>query len=170
MKEHFELKDITEALGIKRTKLQQWMAFGYVQPSIEQASGQGTRNIWSLADVVALAAFGELIKMGLSRSSAALLVNPKVAYEVDAKGVVKSESKYLYYVFDANDPLKIYDPYLVQFKHGDETIEIVVAAESGEMSALQAIQLVADKLNIKWDGILILSMDELSKKTMKALR
>lgn len=70
MNTEFKCPDL-ERLGLKRTMVQQWEALGYVAPSIQQASGQGTRKIWSLGDVKFMLAFQAMVAAGFSRDSAA---------------------------------------------------------------------------------------------------
>lgn len=61
-------------LGIKRTALQQWLERGYVAPSLGQADGHGSRNVWSREDMFRLAAFKVLLENGFRREDAAELL------------------------------------------------------------------------------------------------
>ena len=171
MKNHYELKEITEALGIKRTKLQQWMSFGYVRPSIEQASGQGTRNKWSFADVVALSAFRELIKMGLSRAAASKLVNLTKVYVVDEGRNISAEDVKYKDIFQYNgpDPLEdLYTSYLVQYRHCEDSSECGIWTESD--SGLKAADRVAEHLGINWSTVIILNVGDIIDRVHKELQ
>ncbi len=68
----FYASDITKALGVKRTTLQQWMERGFIEPSLQSGKGSGVRNIFSIGDLCRIAAFMKLLRVGLGREEAAL--------------------------------------------------------------------------------------------------
>jgi len=74
MKKHFTTFDIRELLGIQIDCLKDWMNRDYIQPSIQKASGQGTKNLFSQQDLTLIKLFKHLIEIGLSRSISAKMV------------------------------------------------------------------------------------------------
>ena len=72
MKNQFSTFDL-KALGIPRERLKDWMNQGFVEPSIP-AQGKGTKAIFSLLDVYAIAFFSELLQAGFNRKVAAEIV------------------------------------------------------------------------------------------------
>lgn len=62
---------ISRALTIPRERLKDWMEKGFIRPSLQQARGKGTKALFSLLDVYALALFKHLIEeCCLSRDAA----------------------------------------------------------------------------------------------------
>jgi len=68
--ESFTTFEIEKKLGIPRNRLQQWIDRGFVTPSIEQASGHGTKNRFSRNDLYRMELFKRLAWYGLSRKEA----------------------------------------------------------------------------------------------------
>jgi len=64
----FFAKDIEKITSVKRNRLQAWIEKGFVSPSILEAEGHGTRNIWSIIDLYNIAVFKKLTESGLSRT------------------------------------------------------------------------------------------------------
>ena len=71
----FLAADITQITGIKRTRLQQWLERGFVVPSIQVASGPGTRNIYSRVDLYNIATFKKITESGLPRKVVAEFIS-----------------------------------------------------------------------------------------------
>ena len=80
--EHFTAKDVTAVTGVKRTRLQQWLEQGWITPSIQQADGHGTRNVYSRNDLYAIAFFRRVVESGLPR---------KVVADIISKGVLAQD-------------------------------------------------------------------------------
>lgn len=80
----FEAADIEKITGINRPRLQQWLEKGFIAPSLQAASGPGTRNIYSIQDVYKIAGIKKIIEFGLTREKAAHLVS---AINTDQEGV-----------------------------------------------------------------------------------
>lgn len=74
----FEASDIEKITGINRPRLQQWLEKGFIAPSIQIASGPGTRNVYSIDNVYQIAAIKKMIEFGFSREKAAQIVNGRV--------------------------------------------------------------------------------------------
>ena len=53
---------IIKTLKIPRERLKDWVEKGFVKPSLQQAQGKGTKALFSLLDVYALALFKHLIE------------------------------------------------------------------------------------------------------------
>lgn len=70
LKEAFTTTDIA-LLGIKRERLKEWMLRGFVKPSIESATGAGTKNLFSLWDLYTIQLFQYLVECGFSREDSA---------------------------------------------------------------------------------------------------
>ena len=59
--------ELLKAVDIKRSRFQQWLDYGYVDPSVKNASSQGDRHLFSLKDIYTVAVFKSLIEYGFSR-------------------------------------------------------------------------------------------------------
>ena len=70
-KKSYTTTDIAK-LGIKRERLKEWMTKGYIKPSIETASGAGTKNLFSLLDLYLIELFNYLVGRGFSREDSAV--------------------------------------------------------------------------------------------------
>ena len=73
MKQYFT-RHIHELTGVKINRLQGWIEYGFISPSIKKASGHGTRNIWSEEDVEKIKRFKALVELGYQRRLAAKLI------------------------------------------------------------------------------------------------
>ena len=67
--EEFKASRVYEITGVKRNRLQVWMERGWITPSIEEASGHGTRNVFNRKDLYFIAMFKELVARGLPRKT-----------------------------------------------------------------------------------------------------
>ncbi len=77
-KNFFFVSDVETVTGVKRIRLQQWLKAEYLTPSIEKASGHGTRNVFSLNDLFSIELFKRLVELGTSREWASWIVNNTV--------------------------------------------------------------------------------------------
>jgi hypothetical protein len=73
MKNEFTTPEL-EIIGIKRDAIKEWLARGYVRPSIKEAGGRGTKHVFDRDDVYTIFLFKELISQGLSRKLAGEIV------------------------------------------------------------------------------------------------
>lgn len=93
-KSEFTTPDI-EDYGIKRARLKEWIALGYVIPSVQKATGRGTKHIFDRDDIYALFLFEELISQGISRDLAGEIVY-KFFYELSRfTEAIQNDMKYL---------------------------------------------------------------------------
>jgi hypothetical protein len=85
----FKAADVAKKFGIKYGRLKEWLK--HIPPSVEQAEGPGTRNIFTRSDLYKLFLFRELIeKGGLERTRAAAVVSA-----LDKDGLIKFSSTLL---------------------------------------------------------------------------
>jgi DNA-binding transcriptional MerR regulator len=75
--------DIAKKMGIPRERLREWIQRGFISPSIAQAKGVGTRNRFSLSDLIIIELFRELLDRGFSREEAKHFAN---IHKVNVKG------------------------------------------------------------------------------------
>jgi len=83
-------------LGIKRERSKEWMSRGYIKPSVESATGAGTKNLFSLWDLYIIQLFQYLIGRGFSRADSAsrirgLFLVGEIANEVSSSSEKISE-------------------------------------------------------------------------------
>ena len=69
MKDEFTKADIEKILFIKRTRLQEWIARGFIVPS-KKADKKGVANLFTREDVYRIALFFRLLNSGVSRERA----------------------------------------------------------------------------------------------------
>ena len=80
----FFASDVTKVTGVKRGRLQVWLEKGWIVPSIQKASGHGTRNIFSLGDLYNIVLFRKVVESGLSRGALGPALAGIKPYEFDA--------------------------------------------------------------------------------------
>ncbi|WP_321419359.1 MerR family transcriptional regulator [uncultured Desulfobacter sp.] len=73
-KPDYTTPELIKVIGVTRARLQQWVERGYVGPSIQKASGQGVKNLYSINDLYKVAAFKHLIEFGFSRERAGSII------------------------------------------------------------------------------------------------
>jgi hypothetical protein len=71
MKEPFTTFDISKILDLKIDLQKDWRKRDYIEPSIQKATGQGTKNLFSIEDIYLIALFQHLIELGFAREVAA---------------------------------------------------------------------------------------------------
>ena len=74
MNKSFSTLDITKLLGIPRERLRSWMKEGYIKPTV-QASGRGSRAVFTKRDVYVVAIFESMLNRGIKRVVASMLIN-----------------------------------------------------------------------------------------------
>jgi DNA-binding transcriptional MerR regulator len=82
----FYTSDVTRITGVKRNTLQQWMDRHFIKPSIQEAEGSGSRNIFSEVDIHKIILFKKLIEAGLARKVASQCINADRFEKVIRKG------------------------------------------------------------------------------------
>ncbi|AMK12463.1 hypothetical protein [Pseudodesulfovibrio indicus] len=76
----FTITDIERLCEIDRNRLYQWMREGYIGPSVQKASGHGTKNVWSFADLVRIQTFQMMVATGWKREAASRVLNSPRCY------------------------------------------------------------------------------------------
>ena len=82
-KKTFSTNEVASICGIKLNRLNNWLNTGLVSPSIEKASGHGTKNVFSLADVYNVLLFLKLLNLGFARESASQILTLAFTKEPD---------------------------------------------------------------------------------------
>jgi len=75
MKTEFTTFDVIKILKTDRERLRVWINEGFVVPSIQKATGPGTKHLFSREDVYRIEFFRKLCAAGISRSEAARMAN-----------------------------------------------------------------------------------------------
>jgi hypothetical protein len=75
----FFAADIEKICGVKRNRLQTWLEKSWIIPSLQKASGRGTRNIFNEVDIACIFIFKACVESGLSREVVGQFI--KCAYE-----------------------------------------------------------------------------------------
>lgn len=70
MESGFTTFDIVKIVELKIDRQKDWLNRGFIQASVQAASGAGTKNIFSRNDVYAIALFKQMVESGISRDSA----------------------------------------------------------------------------------------------------
>ena len=85
---------ITKIFNIKRDRLQQWIDRKLIVPSVNEARGQGTKNIFSLEDLYVIQLFIDLLNEGFTRKGAAKIIK-MISENPLHRATVKGEFKYV---------------------------------------------------------------------------
>lgn len=60
----FLMSDVTAITEVSRDRCEKWMQEGYIIPSVQRASGRGTRNVFSIIDLYLIELFKHMTKAG----------------------------------------------------------------------------------------------------------
>jgi hypothetical protein len=118
--EMFSTREVSQITGIGIPRLEVWIANGYVGPSIQKASGHGTKNIWGLVDLYDVRLFREIIDSGLSRSVANDFLSQGVlSGAIDPEDVrfvlyIREEGRITPTIIYEWDPLDVLDKFLAK--------------------------------------------------------
>lgn len=74
LKKEFTTQELLKVVGITRTRLQPWVERGYISPSVQCASVQGVKHLYSIYDIYKVAVFKYLLEYGFSRDRAGTMV------------------------------------------------------------------------------------------------
>ena len=75
MKDEYSTIDVANIFDMPVGRFREWLNNGFIIPSVQQADGPGTKNIFNFADLLLIAVLKKLVESGLSRESAAKYVN-----------------------------------------------------------------------------------------------
>ena len=73
--EEFSIAEAAAITGVASNHIQQWIDLGWVKPSIQQASGEKTRDIFYRVDIYAIAYLKKIKESGFSRKLAHEKIN-----------------------------------------------------------------------------------------------
>lgn len=75
MRAEYSRLEAADLTGIDRHRLQDWQQRGYITPSIQTATGTGTKNLFSVSDLYLIRVFRYLVDvLAFSRETAAKYV------------------------------------------------------------------------------------------------
>ena len=157
MDKTFSTFDIQRVLKMPRGRLKDWMEQGYIVPSIQKAEGVGTRNVFSKLDLYGIALFAHLLKIGLSRATAAYIIKRWIAssqkHPIEAIGlynwlifIVTEETGEMEIIFEQSSNLREY----IQIMR-----EIFNCKKSGAMDWTDVIIVNFEKIEEQVDGELV---------------
>ncbi len=63
--------DLVKVLGVHRSSIQQWMNHGFIEPTVEQAAGRGSKSLFSDVDIYRIELFRNLFQVGIPQREAA---------------------------------------------------------------------------------------------------
>jgi hypothetical protein len=66
---------IIKVFGLNRSSFKQWLERGLIEPSIEKASGKGTKNLFSRNDLYSIRTFLRLSALGIDQRDAGLIAS-----------------------------------------------------------------------------------------------
>ena len=78
MEEGWTTFQIEKELGIKRTRLQEWLVRGFIKPSIHKSTRIGDKNLFSPKDIFDLGRFIFLVEAGVTRKLASKMIYNEV--------------------------------------------------------------------------------------------
>lgn len=150
-------KEITDILGISRSRIQQWMQYSYMAPSIVKSVIQGERNQWSFSDMVKLASFNQVLKNGLSRSCAADLIKADHIY-MSVSG--KQEKRRHPWKFIGSKECHVNNhPIFIALQNGDEKKNFCVLFE--DKGHKDHLQVIIESLGFKWEWMVFFDVGEI---------
>lgn len=107
--------EIQKVVGVERGRLGEWVARGYITPSIHEGVRQGDKHVWNEIDTYNVAVFKKIIESGFSRSIANKFISKgvitqdapvdEIAFIIFAREGDRVESRAVNY--DEEDPLEL---------------------------------------------------------------
>jgi hypothetical protein len=143
--EEFLAADIERITGVKRNRLQQWIEYGFITPSIQEASGSGSRNVWSRADLYSIAIFKKVTESGLSRDIVSDLLTIGVFGDLSDEQIGRIS-------------------YLVYMRGGERTAACGVEFERGEEPLLDLVSIQKSQGLKFFDDCYILNFPQLKRE------
>jgi DNA-binding transcriptional MerR regulator len=71
--EEFTTFQVSRILGVSRSSLQQWLDFGFIEPSKQVSEGKGSKNLFSREDLYRIEMFRVLHRAGVAQKKAGKL-------------------------------------------------------------------------------------------------
>ena len=145
----FSTGDVVKITGVSRSKLQQWIESGFLEPSAQKASNQETsdhetRTLWNTTDLYTIAIFKKIVESGLTRG--------KVS-EFLSKGILAE--------------YKVEETYFVLWiREGDRMERAALLTNTGKVNLVH----VAESLNMPdFDDAYIMNFHKLKKEVDDAI-
>jgi DNA-binding transcriptional MerR regulator len=104
--EEFTTFQVAKILGVSRSSLQQWLDFGFIEPSISAAEGRGTKNLFSREDLYRIEMFRALSRAGVAQKKAGKL-GSEFDFDKAARNQQSFRIAYLSYTPDEEGQLKM---------------------------------------------------------------
>jgi DNA-binding transcriptional MerR regulator len=89
MKAEFTIKDIVKIFSVPRERFKSWVSFGFLEPSVQRASGKGSYNIYNAWDLYMTGLFVHLSKLGLNHATAAEITKLVKNIRADRQETIK---------------------------------------------------------------------------------
>lgn len=70
----FSLKQLSEIIGVNHNRCRQWVAMGYLVPSIKKSAVKGSNNLFDRFDLYRAAMLNHLIEFGWSRETVSKMI------------------------------------------------------------------------------------------------
>lgn len=70
MKDSYSTTEVCDILHLNIGRFREWLNGGYITPSVQQAKGVGTKNLFSCLDLLQIKAFKILLEVGMKREDA----------------------------------------------------------------------------------------------------
>jgi hypothetical protein len=159
----FSTLEICRALHIPRERLREWIIRGYIKPSIKEASGSGTKSIFSRWDVYSIALFMELIESGYSREVASKHI--KTFQDERKKDVLYIEFRR----FSENQSIvdwkkgKKHSAVFIFSENNPEALDLSIGAPAGWRDSLMSSGYS------EWDQVLLVNYKKIREYVDKAL-
>ncbi|MGD8228347.1 MAG: MerR family transcriptional regulator [Desulfobacteraceae bacterium] len=75
MRDGYSTLYIGRAFGIPRERLREWLNRGFIKPSIQKASGPGTKALFAREDLYRMMLFKQILESGFTREIASVLAH-----------------------------------------------------------------------------------------------
>ena len=130
MKTSFTTFEIKKIFEIPQGRLREWIDGGFITPSIQKASGHGTKNLFSKIDLYGIRVFMQMIDSGVNRHIAGTFY-AHISTHVKQEYFTRTNKYYVLH-FDKDDPFDIgfsnhlYDLSQVDFDSFGEWNKVVI--------------------------------------------
>lgn len=119
----FLASDVDRICSVKRNRLQVWLEHKWVIPSVQQASGHGSRNVYDESDLYRIALFKKAVESGLARKAVARFLQSMPAGRLLKIGEHYKdgrESKYTTYIFFFRNEGQVVGSYILISEKGKQ--------------------------------------------------
>jgi DNA-binding transcriptional MerR regulator len=71
----FSLKELSEIIGVNHNRARQWVAMGYLTPSVKKSAVKGSNNVFDRFDLYRAAILNHMIEFGWSRETVSMMIS-----------------------------------------------------------------------------------------------